>query len=133
MTPLNRRSMLSSIAAVVTGRWFAPRLRAQGKAPMYGLIGKMLATPGNRDALVSILLEGTQGMPGCLSYVVATDPSGPNAIWITEAWDSADSHAASLKLPGVQQAIAKARPIIAGMGERFVTAPVGGHGLVTVP
>ena len=133
MTPLNRRSMLSSIAAVVTGRWFAPRLRAQGKAPMYGLIGKMLATPGNRDALVSILLEGTARMPGCLSYVVATDPSDPNAIWITEAWDNADSHAASLKLPGVQQAIAKARPIIAGMGERFVTAPVGGHGLVAVP
>ena len=100
---------------------------------MYGLIGKMLATPGNRDALVSILLEGTGGMPGCLSYVIATDPSDPNAIWITEAWDNADSHAASLKLPGVQQAIAKARPIIAGMGERFVTAPVGGHGLVTVP
>lgn len=100
---------------------------------MYGLIGKMLATPGNRDALVSILLEGTSAMPGCLSYVVATDPSDPNAIWITEAWDNADSHAASLKLPGVQQAIAKARPIIAGMGERFVTVPVGGHGLVPVP
>ena len=34
---------------------------------MYGLIGKMLATPGNRDALATILLEGIAGMPGCLS------------------------------------------------------------------
>ena len=32
-------------------------------------------------------------MPGCLSYVVATDPAEPNGIWITEAWDSQASHA----------------------------------------
>jgi len=128
---LTRRRMLASTAATVAAAvWFAPVLRTQGQAPMYGLIGKMLATPGNRDALVAILLEGTKDMPGCLSYVVATDPSDASAIWITEAWDSADSHAASLKMPAVQQAIAKARPMIAGMGERFVTAPVGGHGLV---
>ena len=42
---------------------------------MYGVIGKMTATPGNRDALVGILLEGTTAMPGCLSYVVANDPA----------------------------------------------------------
>jgi len=128
-----RRQMLATAATAVAAVWFAPLLRAQGKTPMHGLIGKLLATPGNRDALVSILLEGTKEMPGCLSYVVATDSSDPNAIWITEAWNSADSHAASLTLPAVQQAIVKARPIIAGMGERFVTAPVGGHGLVAVP
>jgi hypothetical protein len=30
----------------------------------------------------------------------------------------------------VRQAIAKARPLIAGFGERFETEPIGGHGLV---
>lgn len=60
---------------------------------MYGLIGKMTAMPGQRDALISVLLEGTGEMPRCLSYVVA-----------------------------------RGRPLIAGFGERFVTAPVGGHG-----
>lgn len=97
---------------------------------MYGLIGKLVAVPGSRDALVALLLEATGAMPGCLSYIVASDPADPNAIWITEAWDSEESHAASLKLPAVQQAIAKARPLIAGGGERFVTSPLGGHGLV---
>jgi quinol monooxygenase YgiN len=96
---------------------------------MYGLIGKMLTTPGNRDAVIAALLEGTAAMPGCLSYIVSTDPADANAIWITEAWDSQESHAASLKLPAVQQSIARARPMIAGFGERFVTTPVGGHGL----
>ena len=96
---------------------------------MYGLIGKMLAAEGQRDALISILLEGTEAMPGCLSYVVARDPGDANAVWITEVWDSADSHKASLKLPNVQQAIARGKPMIAGFGERFETIPVGGHGL----
>jgi quinol monooxygenase YgiN len=97
---------------------------------MYGLIGKMLAQPGQRDALIDILLEGTGAMPGCLSYIVAHDPADADAIWITEAWDSAESHTASLQLPAVQTAIARARPLLAGFGERFQTVPIGGHGLV---
>jgi quinol monooxygenase YgiN len=96
---------------------------------MYGLIGKMKAASGQRDALIAVLLEGTTTMPGCLSYIIATDPGDPDAIWITEAWDSEASHKASLSLASVQAAIAKGRPMIAGFGERFVTAPVGGHGL----
>jgi len=96
---------------------------------MYGLIGKMLAQPGQRDALAAILMDSTGAMPGCLSYVVARDPTNADALWITEVWDSADSHKASLNLPAVQAAIAKARPIIAGFGERFETEPLGGVGL----
>lgn len=97
---------------------------------MYGLIGKMNAVPGERDALIEILLEGISGMPGCLSYVVAKDPSDPNALWITEVWDRRESHEASLALPAVKEAITRGRPLIAGFGERFETEPVGGHGLV---
>ena len=96
---------------------------------MYGLIGKMSATAGNRDALASILLSGTGEMPGCLSYIIATDPSDPDALWITEVWDSQESHRASLKLTSVQDAIAKGRPLIAGFSNRVETEPLGGHGL----
>lgn len=96
---------------------------------MYGLIGKMKCTSGQRDELISILLDGISGMPGCLSYVVAKDPTDPDAIWITEAWESQAKHKASLSTPSVRAAISKARPIIAGFGERFETEPVGGHGL----
>lgn len=91
---------------------------------MYGLIGKMLTAPGERDAVIAILLEGTGDMPGCRSYVVARDPTAPDAIWITEVWDSQELHRASLALPSVQAAIAKARPMITGFGERFETEPV---------
>jgi quinol monooxygenase YgiN len=121
--------------AFVIALWAGPAVAAtaQGNArsanAMYGLIGKMVAAPGQRDAVIAILLEGIAAMPGCLSYVVATDPGNADAVWITEVWDNEASHAASLKLPAVQAAIAKAKPLIAGFGERFVTAPVGGHGL----
>ncbi len=104
---------------------------------MYGLIGKMMAVSGQRDALLAILLEGVGAMPGCLSYIIAKDPADADALWITEVWDSEESHRASLALPAVQQAIARGRPLIAGFGGsqdeakplRFVTEPVGGHGL----
>ena len=96
---------------------------------MYGLIGRMLAVPGKRDELISILLEGTQGMPGCLSYIIAQDPTNPDGIWITEVWDNSESHRGSLSLPSVQQAIARGRPLIASFAERFETEPIGGQGL----
>lgn len=96
---------------------------------MYGLIGKMIAKPGQRGALVRLLLAGAQSMPGCRSYIIAADPTDENAIWITEVWDTEAQHTASLQLPEVQAAIRDARPLIEGFGERFITAPLGGVGL----
>jgi quinol monooxygenase YgiN len=96
---------------------------------MFGLIARMKAQAGKRDALIAILLEATGDMAGCLGYVVAKDTSDEESIWITEVWDSADSHKASLSLPQVQAAIEKARPLIAGFDSRVTTEPVGGAGL----
>lgn len=95
---------------------------------MYGLIGRITAHPGQRDALEAILLESTAAMPGCLSYIVARDSGNPDALWITEVWVDESSHKASLTLPAVASAIARARPLIAGFSDRFVTSPVGGVG-----
>lgn len=37
---------------------------------MYGLMGKMIAKPGQRDTLIALMLEASSDMPGCRSYVV---------------------------------------------------------------
>jgi quinol monooxygenase YgiN len=124
--------MAATVAACTAGARpcvMAMQAAGQGEARMYGLIGKMTATHGQRDELIAILLEGTTAMPGCLSYVVAADPADVDAIWITEVWDSEASHTASLQLPAVQAAIVRARPLIAGFSNRTVTTPVGGVGL----
>lgn len=89
----------------------------------------MTAETGQRDALAAILLDATGAMPGCLSYVIAADPADPDALWITEVWDNAASHKASLGLAAVQAAIARAKPLIAGFSDRVETIPLGGHGL----
>jgi len=96
---------------------------------MYGLIGKMTSVKGQRENLIAILLDGSRSMPGCLSYVVAKDSDDEDGVWITEVWDNEASHAASLTLPSVKEAIAKGRPLIAGFGQRVTTIPMGGHGL----
>ena len=79
---------------------------------MYGLIGKIETIPGQRDALAAILLK-----------------EDADALWVTEVWDSRDSHAASLALPSVQNAIREGRPLIAGFSQRTETSVLGGHGL----
>ncbi len=96
---------------------------------MHGLIGKMIAAEGQREALLAILLQSTGDMPGCLAYVVARDPADAGGIWVTEVWDTKESHQASLSLPAVRAAIEKARPLIAGFDKHIVTEPVGGVGL----
>ncbi len=116
----------SALAAVTVG---CTSLKLKGTTSMYGLIGKIKVVSGQRDALISILIEGVSGMPGCLSYIVARDSTDLDAIWVTEVWDSQASHQASLSLPSVKQAISRGRPLITGFGERFETKPVGGHGL----
>ena len=96
---------------------------------MYGLIGRIRAVDGGRDE-PSHILAGMGTMPGCLSYVVATEDSDPHALWVTEVWESAEAHAASLGLAAVQDAIERGRPLIASFDQRIETKPVGGIGLI---
>jgi quinol monooxygenase YgiN len=125
---IGRRELIVAGAAAVGLARFDALVVQEGRE-MYGLIGKMTTVPGQRDAFVRILLGGVGDMPGCLSYVVARDPTDENALWITEVWDSQASHEASLKLPAVRDAIARGKPLIASFDNQIITTPVGGHGL----
>jgi len=127
--PIDRRQFIATAALGAMAVALPGLAATQENASMHGLIGRMMAAPGQRDALIGILLESIDDMPGCLSYIVARDTADESAIWITEVWDSEESHKASLSLPAVQAAIAKAKPLIAGFGDYIQTAPVGGHGL----
>lgn len=48
---------------------------------MHGVIGKISCVAGQRDALAALLLDASQAMPGCLSYVIALDPADADALW----------------------------------------------------
>ena len=127
---MQRRNFIAASAITIAAMAVPSWAWTEGKRTMFGLISKMMTVPGKRDELMTILLSGVDKMPGCLSYIVAADENDANAIWVTEVWETKASHDESLSLPSVKEAIAKGRPLIAGFGERFVTAPAGGHGLV---
>ena len=127
MSWFRREVLAGGLAMAMAGG--AAAAQTPGGSAMHGLIGRMRAVPGRRDELLAILLEGTAEMPGCLSYIVALDPADADAVWITEVWDSRESHAASLRLPAVRAAIARARPLIAGFDSGTETVPVSGVGL----
>lgn len=97
----------------------------------FTMYGKLTATPGKRDELVSLLLEASHSlndMADCELYIVNESVDDPDAIWVTELWRDAQAHADSLKNEQVQAVIQRARPLIAGV-EPVRLRPVGGKGL----
>ena len=127
--PLDRRQFVATSAILMSLGVTSSPTSGLDSETMYGLISKIDVVAGKRDALAAILLNGVAGMPGCRSYVVAKDLENPDALWVTEVWDSEEAHAESLSLPSVQAAIREGRPMIAGFSERSETEPIGGHGL----
>jgi quinol monooxygenase YgiN len=97
----------------------------------YGYIGSMRTRPGHRDEVVRILLSGADGLraAGCQLYAVCTDPADPDVIWVTEIWDSAEHHDASLQLPETKAAIGTAMPLLTGEFTRQELIVVGGLGV----
>ena len=97
---------------------------------MYGLIGRMTARAGQREALTAILLDRVAlGMPGCLSYVVSHDPADPEAIWVSEVWINEAAHRDALAIPEAKAVLQRGLPLIATFEDATVTTPVGGLGL----
>ena len=130
---MNRREHLMALLAMAAALLPAAKVRAledmmEDADLHYGLIGQMIAQPGQRAALVAILGEGAGSMPGNIAYLIGEDAANPDAIWIVELWDSKDAHMASLQLPEVRAAIAKGRPLIAGFGTRAEFKPVAKAG-----
>ena len=98
----------------------------------YRLCGKFSTAPENRDTLVDILSKAADLMKtaeGCQAYIVYRDVDDDGGVWVTEIWDSEEAHDQSLKIHGVADLIAKARPIITGVPVSGKLTPVHGVGL----
>ena len=103
-----------------------------GQMKRFGLIGSFTAQPGQGDALSDLLVQAAEALddnPDCELYIISRSPDNPDAVWVTEVWTGPEAHQASLDNQGVRELIAQARPLIAGLGERFELAPLGGKGL----
>ena len=91
----------------------------------YGLHGKLTAQSGKGDELANILLKASElvlQLETCHIYMVSQIAIEPDAVYITEVWDTKADHDASLQNPAVRALISEAMPILSGM-------PTGGQEL----
>lgn len=93
---------------------------------MFGQINRITTLAGKRDEVERLVRSGSGQMPGCRCYVVAKDADNGDVIWVTEVWDSAGMHAASMDIPAVKAAVAQAMPMIAGFETVATTSPEEG-------
>jgi len=99
----------------------------------FGLYSKIMAQPGQRDALVAGLLEAAalmQHIRGCELYIVNVSTSEPDVVWVTEVWRNASDHQASLAQEEIKELIKRTMPLING-GERIGIVHIAGKGLTT--
>lgn len=95
---------------------------------MFGQINRITAVAGKRDEVERLVRSGSDQMPGCRSYIVAKDAGDADVIWVTEVWDNAEMHAASMDIPEVKAAVTQAMPMIAGFETVATTVPAEGEG-----
>jgi len=104
--------------------------------PAIVMHGRLGAKEGKRDALAANLLRAAAAMESvaaCRLYAVSTSESDPNGVWVTEIWDSADDHAASLQNPDTRKLIAETMPLIAELPQRGPTLTVRGGKVGATP
>lgn len=100
---------------------------------MYLLHGKLTAKPGQSRELAGILLKASKLVAtakGCKLYVVGEDTNEPDAIYITEIWETKEDHDNSLTVAGVRELIGEAMPIIAAPPQKGQELTIlGGAGI----
>ena len=100
---------------------------------MYLLHGKMTARTGKVDELTQILLEASKLVStakGCKVYVIGKEQQQADSVFVTEIWESKEDHDNSLKVPGVQDLITRAIPLLDGQPNKGQELEVlGGWGI----
>jgi quinol monooxygenase YgiN len=98
----------------------------------YAFNGKFKAREGQRDKLVSILLQASKLVStakGCHQYIIYKDPKDDNSVFVSEIWDTKEDHDNSLKIEGCRELISTAMPLIDGRPEGTELEVIGGKGI----
>lgn len=79
----------------------------------YLLHGKLITQqPEELAAILSDASRLVSTAKGCHLYVISLDVAEPEAVFITEIWDSKEEHDQSLNIEGVRELIMKAMPLL---------------------
>ena len=95
----------------------------------YAYVGSMRTRPGRRDAVIEILLRSAEGLRGPdVTCTCGHLGRRPDAVWVTESWETKKHHDDSLQLPETRAAIAEAMPMLTGEFDGHELTVVGGLG-----
>lgn len=97
----------------------------------FGMQVVMTAAPEKGEELARLMLEASKlvsKLKGCQTYIVQISTSEKDTVLITEVWDSAEDHQASLSIPKIRELIDKARPLIISVSHH-TAKPLGGLGI----
>lgn len=95
---------------------------------------KLVAHPGQGDALASVLLEAAEALrshPGCDLYLVNRTPGEPDVVRVTELWR--DEAALQAGAPSPEDPLVVRAMELIAEGEQLDLEPVGGVGLPARP
>lgn len=96
---------------------------------------KMSAQAGQGEALGTLMLEVAASLTttrGCELYAINRSVDDPDAVWVTEVWESQaalDDSLATLRTDDGRARLAEVQALLAGPPERIDLQPLGGVGL----
>lgn len=96
------------------------------------LINRLIAKPGQRDAIVRNLLASGQlfnDNPACLLYLVTESTDSTDEIWVVDLWTTAEEHAMALQAAELKPFIEETMPLLEGMPQQIEVRALGGKGL----
>lgn len=93
----------------------------------YAYQGTLGTQPGKRDEIVALLTRRSTELAesGCLLYEVGINDEEPDKVFVSELWESAEAHQASLQLDSVRATIAEAMPLLSGQNSGTSFTVVG--------
>lgn len=107
-------------------------MTAEGEPGRVGRYVRMVAQPGQGDALAETLLRVADGLreaPGCELYVINLSADEPDTVWVTEVWADEDASNTALSSGLGEVGIGDVLELLGGPPELVDLRPLGGPGL----
>lgn len=98
----------------------------------YASYVRFTARPGQRDALIDLLLAAAESLSDtdeCDLYVINASRDEEDVVWVTEIWETEAASRAALAVEGAAENIQKVLALLAERPEKVSLDAIGGKGV----
>ncbi|NCI45292.1 putative quinol monooxygenase [Sediminibacterium soli] len=97
----------------------------------HALYTQFITHPGKGTDLVTLLKKANDIVStasGCKLYIINVHATDEDCIWVTELWDSEESHAISLTMDGCKELVTEAATLLSLPPKQIVLKALAGKG-----